>query len=550
MQASTAVERGRAAYSAQRWLGAVEAFTEAAEGTTAEGATAIDASDLERLGIAEILVGSNERGVGTLTRAHEAFLAVDEAARAARCAGWIGMNLMSRGEMAPAAGWFARAQRLVRPDGGSGSPAGYQLVPEALGALHFGDASHAAECFADAAAFAEELGDPDLLALCRLGLGQATIMGGEPDRGLLMLDEVMVAVTAGETSPIAAGIVYCAVLQSCRLAFDVRRAREWTRVLDHWCTEQPDLVAFSGQCHSHRSALFLLNGAWEDALAAAELAQDRAARGDFAGEYGAWYHQGEVHRLRGEFGAAERAYLRAGGTGFDPQPGLALLRLAQGRGELARSLIRGAIDRAVPDERRGLLGAAVEIELHAGDVVAARGRAEELRALSERSPMPMLRAIADQAEGGVLLADGDARGAIALARRAWAGWRELEAPYEAARCRILAAEACRALGDAEGAAMELDAARPVLLELGARAELAARSADSTGRHPAAPDGLTPREVEVLRLVAAGRSNRAIAGELFVSEKTVARHLSNMYGKLGLSSRTAAAAYAYEHGLAG
>jgi DNA-binding CsgD family transcriptional regulator len=543
MNASTALERGRTAYSAHRWGDAVDAYTDA------EHSESPTAGDLEHLATAAILLGRHELGIDALTHAHESFLADGDTVGAARCAAWMGMNLMNLGEMARSAGWFARAQRLLQPDAEAGSAGGFELIPEALRALYSGDAERAVECFDRAATFAERLGNPDLIALSHLGHGQADIMLGQAERGLLLLDEVMVAVTAGELSPIPSGIIYCAVLQCCRLTFDVRRAREWTRALDHWCADQPDMVAFTGQCQSHRSALFILNGEWTDALAAAESARERSARGDFQGEFGAWYHQGEVQRLRGELEAAEQSYLRAGRTGFEPQPGLALLRLAQGRTKLAQSLIRGAIDRATPDERRWLLAAAVEIELSAGDPAAARRLADELRALSLASSMPMLRAIADQAEGGVLLAEGDARGALALARRAWTVWRELEAPYEAARCRVLTARACRQLGDAEGASMELDAARAVFLELGAQQDLSARAIlEASGPSPMA-GGLTSREVEVLRLVAAGKTNRMIAAELYLSEKTVARHLSNMFAKLGVSSRAAATAFAYEHGLA-
>ena len=224
-------------------------------------------------------------------------------------------------------------------------------------------------------------------------------MLGEPDAGLAQLDEVMVAVTAGEVSPIPSGIVYCAMLQSCRPTFDVRRAREWTRALDHWCAERPDMVGFTGQCHAHRAALFLLHGAWDEALAAAEEAQERAARGDPQGLWGAWYQHGEVHRLRGEWAAAESSYEHAEASGYEPEPGLALLRLAQGNATLARSLILGAVERLDPAERRGLLPAVVEIQLGVGDVAAARAAAEELAALE-----PVERdadAAGDRRAGGV-----------------------------------------------------------------------------------------------------------------------------------------------------
>ena len=247
--------------------------------------------------------------------------------------------------------------------------------------------------------------------------------------------------------------------------------------------------------------------------------------------------------------AAESSYERAEALGFGPEPGLALLRLAQGNATLARSLILGAVERVDPAERRGLLAAVVEIQLGFGDVPAARAAAEELAALSRSSAMPMLQAIAEQAESAVLLAEGDARGALTTSRHAWARWQDLDIPYEAARCRVVAARACRALGDEASAVMELDAARVAFVELGARQALAAAEAESAAARHDRDDGLSAREIEVLRLVAAGDTNREIAGELFLSEKTVERHLSNIFGKLALSSRSAATAYAFRHGLA-
>ena len=544
MNAPTALDLGRAAYREHRWSEAI------AELDRADHDDAITAEDLEHLATAQILVGHTQEGVDTLTRAHEAFLDAEDVSGATRCAAWLGMQFMDLGDRARSTGWFARAQRLVEADPRSGASAGFLLVPEALGAMYAGDATRAAEAFGRAAEFAGRFGDADLLALSHLGLGQARIMIGEPEAGLILLDEVMVAVTAGEISPIPSGIVYCAVLQSCRLAFDLRRAEEWTRALDHWCRARPDMVAFSGQCQAQRAALFILHGAWGDAVAAAQAAQERAERGDRDARFSAWYQDGEVQRLRGEPTRAESSYERAAETGWDPQPGLALLHLAQGRTEVAQSLIRGAVDRADPAERRWMLPAAVEIELAAGDVAAARRVADELAVEQRTSPMPMMRALVDQAEAAVRLDEGDAGAAVVLARQAWARWRELDVPYEAARCRVLAARAFRTLGDDPSASMEFDAARAVFADLGARPALAAIDALMASDSPDRAGGLTPRETEVLRLVAEGKTNRLIALDLYLSEKTVARHLSNIFAKLGVSTRSAATAYAYQHGLAG
>ncbi len=282
----------------------------------------------------------------------------------------------------------------------------------------------------------------------------------------------MVAVTVGEISPIPAGIIYCAVIETCHLAFDLRRAHEWTRALDRWCDAQQKLVAFSGQCQMHRAELYRLHGAWTEAIDAAKTAQDLAFRGDRMATYGGFYEQGEIHRLRGDFDAAEAAYLHAQETGFPPQPGLALLRLAQGRPDQAQSLLRQAMDGADPDYRRQMLAARVEIELAAGDAPAARAAVEELASLCASIDMPLLHALAEQSQAAVLFHDGDPEAALVPLRRAWSRWLSLDAPFEAARCRALLARLCAALGDEESARLEREAARAVFSELGAAPALA------------------------------------------------------------------------------
>jgi DNA-binding CsgD family transcriptional regulator len=544
MTSSASLDRGRESFAAHRFGDAVDAVT----GVDEQGG--LPARDLVWLGTAAVLIGRSTDGIDTLTRAHEQFLVDGDVAGAARCAAWIGLHLMNAQEPARSNGWFARAQRLVREDPHPTSVPGLLLVPEALGALYAGDAERAGRAFEQMEAVGKRFHDPDLSALGRLGQGQARISLGEVNAGLVLLDEAMVAVTAGEISPIPAGIIYCAVLQSCHLAFDLRRAQEWTVALDRWCTDRPDMVVFSGQCQMHRAELFCLHGAWSTALEAAQLAQDRAQRGDRQAFFGAHYQQGEVQRFCGDFDAAEESYAQAARTGFEPQPGLALLRLSQRKVKLAQTLIRRAVDGADPATRRRLLAAVVEIELAAGDLAAARTAADTLTAHGHDGrdgAMPMLRAITAQSVGAVLLAEGEAGGALTSLRQAKTLWLELDAPYDAARCRVLTARAWRALGDDDAAMMEIETARAALVELGAAPALT--ELDALVHETAGPAGpLTTREIEVVRLVAAGLTNRSIAGELFLSEKTVARHVSNIFAKLGLSSRAALTAYAYEHSL--
>jgi ATP/maltotriose-dependent transcriptional regulator MalT len=291
-----------------------------------------------------------------------------------------------------------------------------------------------------------------------------------------------------------------------------------------------------------------LHGAWGEALDEARRAGERLAQGFNRGAAAqAFYRQGEVHRLRGELAAAEDAYREASRFGWEPQPGMSLLRLAQGRGGSAAAMIRRALGEAEqPLRRANLLPAYVEIVLAAGDVEAAREACDELEEIAGRYESPMLTALVAHARGASELAAGDARSALGFLRRAEQTWLELDAPYDGARARILVADACRALGDDDTAALELEAARAALAALGAAPDLALLAAASGGRPR--DHGLTPRQLEVLRLVAAGKSNREIAASLVISEHTVARHVQNIFQVLGVSSRTAATAFAFAHDL--
>lgn len=542
MNSSAALVHGRTAFAEHRWLDAFEALAEA------DGRGELEAADVERLSTAALLLGRDTVGIDLATRAHEAFLDADDPAGAARSAAWIGIYLTDRGERAPGGGWLARATRVAEDGHGAESAAGLARIPVGLGQLYGGDIAGAARTFAEVYTIGERFHDRDVMALAHLGLAQAEIMLGRADAGLGLLDEVMVAVTAGEISPVASGIVYCEVIGSCHLAFDVRRAQEWTVALDHWCGERPDMVMFSGMCQAHRAELYCLHGAWQDALDAAKVAVELANHGDWNAEFSGWYLQGEVHRLRGELAPAEAAYQHAAETGWPPQPGQALLRLAQGNVRLARSQISAVAEQVDLATRHRLLPAVVEIELAAGDVAAARRAADELLGATPSDAKPLRRAVGARSEGAVLIAEGDARAALGPLRTAWASWQEVDAPYEAARCRVLTARAWRALDDEASAAMELDAARVVFLELGAAPELLQVDAVARSGAHARFGALTPREIEVVRLVAEGKTNRGIAGQLYLSEKTVDRHLSNVFAKLGVSSRAAATAYAYEHAL--
>jgi ATP/maltotriose-dependent transcriptional regulator MalT len=294
-----------------------------------------------------------------------------------------------------------------------------------------------------------------------------------------------------------------------------------------------------------------LRGQWNDAEREAQLARERLKVQRMDREMGdAVYQQAEIHRLRGAFVEAEAAYRQASEHGRSPVPGLAQLRLAQGQVEAAGAMIRRALGEAGDRRSRAwLLEASVEIALAGGDFAAAREAVVELRSIASAFGAPFLEAVAERADGAVLLATGETAAALTPLRRSYAAWKTLDAPFEAARVRVLIGQACRTLDDADSAALELAAACRTFRELGAAPDLARAEALASRSSERQPGGLTPREVEVLRLVASGMTNRSVAGELVLSEKTVARHLSNIFTKLGISSRASATAYAYEHGLA-
>jgi DNA-binding NarL/FixJ family response regulator len=512
------------------------AFTEL---STADSAGGLDAAGLERLAITAYLVGHDDAGDDAWARAFHRNRTAGEPARAARCAFWLSLHLLNRGEIARGNGWLATGQQTLDEVGRDCVEHGYLRLPVALQCLATGDTGTAVTACGDAVAAADRFGDPDLRAIAGMARGHALIRLGATADGLTSLDAAMVAVTAGEVSTIVTGIVYCGVIVACREAFDPRRAQEWTRELARWCAARPDLMLFRGQCRVHRSEIMQLRGEWSDAVE--ELLEPQGPPDVRAMAH---YRLGELHRLRGEHGAAEEAYRRAGALGRRPQPGLALLWLACGRVDAAAAAIRTALDgpshRA---ERAALLAAYVDIALTAGDLGAARSAVDELAGIAAAVGAPALTAEAGRATGAVLRAEGRSREALAVLREALAAWAAIEAPYEVALTRVPLAFTCRDLGDEATADLELDAARAAFAGLGAAPDVARVDA-ARGRAAR----LSPREREVLRLVAAGHSNQAVATELFLSERTVERHVSNILAKLDVGSRTAAAAYAFEHGI--
>jgi DNA-binding NarL/FixJ family response regulator len=533
-----ATDAARNAFEHQAWAEVHERLCDARQ--------PLDAVDLERLAIAAYLLGKDDESVRAWEQAYSAYLAGDNPGRAAECGFWLGLTQLLAGNGARGGGWLARVGRLVADGELDCAARGYLLLPAGLQLWTSGDSAESFALFAEAGRIAARFADPDLAALARLGQGQASVTRGDTARGVALLDEAMVSVTAGEVSAIPAGIIYCAVIETCMGAFDLQRATEWTAALSDWCDAQPGLVPYRGQCLVHRAQILQIHGEWSKATIAARQACEHLSHPTPHPTLGlAAYQQAELHRLRGKFGDAETAYRQALQFGREPLPGLALLRMAEGNLDAAATAVRRALDESPdPFGRPAALAAHVEIMLAAGDAPAARTSADELSELAETIDAPFLRAIAAHADGSTLLAEGDPAAALAALRRASAGWRDLAMPYDAARTRVQIGLACQELGDSDAAAMEFDVAHDTFERLGAGPDL--ENLNVSVGTPRRPTGaLTARESEVLRLVAAGKTNREIAASLVLSEHTIARHLQNIFAKLGLSSRAAATAYAYE-----
>jgi ATP/maltotriose-dependent transcriptional regulator MalT len=517
------------------------------ERAPADGSISVDPFQMVESAQFSLLVGKEEEGLQMLAKAHQSFLNLGQMNPAARCAFWLGFMSLLAGDGAQASGWFSRAERILGES--DCVEKGYLFLPVGYRLVHGGDAVKAFEAFAHARKIGEQFDDRDLQTLALQGQGRSLIRQGQIASGVALLDEAMVGVTAGEVSPLTAGGVYCSVLDACGEIFDLRRAQEWTSALERWCASQPEVVPYRGHCLVRRAEILQLHGAWEEAITQAREACERFSESHKPEAGAAFYRLAELYRVRGEYAAAESAYQEAGRWLRSPHPGMALLRLAQGKTAAASASIRRIAEEVrEPGSRARILESYVEIVLASGDTAGARAAADELQQIANRFNAPWITAMSARATGAVLLAESDLRGALAELRRAWVLWCELDAPYEAARTRVLIASVCKKLDDCDAANLELEMAQEVFLRLGAAPDLARLKEFSTEERGSEDSPLTDREVQILKLVATGRTNRGIATKLGISEKTVARHISNIFNKLDISSRAAATAFAYQHQL--
>jgi len=538
------LDQARECYRRQAWADAYDAYR------AIDHVVPLAIEDLERLAESAHILGRGDDAVGFLQRVYEVHARDGATGRAVRTAFYLWHALVAAGAFARAGGWIARAWRLTESEPDC-AELGYLLIPDAERRVGEGDFAGAFATASRMVDLAGRIGDRDLIAIAAHIQGRARIKQGRVVDGLALLDEALVEVTAGATSAGVTSWIYCSVIDACHELHELRRAREWAVALNAWCDARPQYTgAFSAVCRIHRAELLVLDGSWPDAVREAQLACDQLTQG-----YGevmaglAHYQLAEVYRLRGDLAAAAGAYHTASRYGGRTQPGLALLWLTQGKVDVSAAAIRRALtETAHPLERSRLMPAYVEIMLAASDLAAARSAAGELDGIATMYGTAGLQARSAYARGSVDLADDAPDAALPALRRAWQQWCELDVPYEAARTRVLIGLACRALHDEDSAGMELDAARRAFVQLGAGPDTARVQAliGSAGTGHAA--GLSPRELDVLRLVAAGKSNQLIAAELVISERTVERHMSNIFGKLGVGSRTAAAAYAFTHGI--
>jgi ATP/maltotriose-dependent transcriptional regulator MalT len=542
VERSTGAERVRESVRTGPWLAVYEELS-------VRDLAGLTAVELDALAEAAWWLCKTDESIAVRQRAYAAFRDATHDRGAARTAARLFHEHLYRGERAVAVGWLRRGFRHLErdPDCVEG---GWLQLAEAELHLHQGPLEQAVDASAHAVQVARDHGDADLAAIGLQLQGRALVAQGRIDEGLELLDEAMTAVLAGELTPLATGWVYCSVILACKDLADLRRAGEWTEAARVWCEALPATTPYSqGLCRIYRGEVLALRGAWAEAEAEMRRAHQELLPHKPQGAAEASSGVGEVLRRRGDLAGAEQAFVRAQQLGWDPQPGMALLRLAQGRTEAAAAALRFALASPTVDRfgRARLLAAQVEVAIAAGALDEARRAARELVTIADGLSSAVVRATASMAQGALQLAAGSPTAALEQLLRGLSGWRELQLPYEEATARLLIGTIQRMLGDEEGGRIEINAARVGFERLGATAD-ARHAAALLQQRRASPRVLTDREVQVLQLVAAGKNNRDIAGALHLSEHTVARHMQNVFAKLGVSSRAAATSSALRQGL--
>ena len=536
-----AIQAARAAYDRGAWADATELFLAAD--------CELEIDDLESLVWAAAISAHDSVMIAGLERLYAHYCASGNHVECARTAFWCGLRNMLIGEVGLGSGWLQRASKHAEQTSPDCVQRGYLLLPQVYMQRGKGDYETAIEFADQAIAIGENGGDPDLIAMAGSLKGGILFRLGRVDEGYGPIDEAMLLANSQQLSPVVCGVVYCEIVASCCRVLEMVRAREWTSILTDWCRRNPQAKAFNGVCQVHRAEVLQLEGNWSEAFAEAERAgtglsgtTERTATANAA------YRRGEILRLRGEFDKSDAEYRLAAEIGVDPQPGLSLLRLAQGRRKDAIAGIRRALETAGDMPRKAaLLPAGIEIFIACGDLDTAERLCGEMSDIAERFGTEILARVADQGHGSLALARGRFADAVTALTRARRYWSEFGAPYLVARLRVDIARGCLELGDSESAERELDAAENIFEELGAAPDLARILETRTGSKATGTGKLTARERQVLAMVADGGTNREIAEELSLSPKTVNRHIENIFGKLGVSSRAAAVAKGLQTG---
>ncbi|MGE3285372.1 MAG: LuxR C-terminal-related transcriptional regulator [Pseudonocardia sp.] len=539
---NAALVAARTAYRERRWSAARDGFRAALADAPLTG------PDLATMADCAWWLGLVDESIAAGEAAHRALMAEGDVRAAAWCAIDVAVNFLLRGDAEAGGRWIDRASRLLAdlPECVEQGYLAYLLEVE--GGLDSPDLEPVVAAARRVRDLGKRFGHATLVAASLLGEGRARVRQERVAEGLVLLDEALAALLSDDVAPDWAGDIYCNLMATFYELGDLARTRRMVALTEEWLATVPPAVLFTGICRVHRAQLLRLAGAWQDAeREAAQVCAELEGIAVLAVGEGR-YELGELHRLRGDLDAAEGEFLRAHRLGREPQPGFALLTLAQERPESAAASVRAALLAETTDRlaQARLLGPATEILLACEDVTDAADAAAELAEIAESFTSPGFAAAADQAQGAVALARDRAAQAQPLLRSALRRWQQLGAPYDAARSRVLLACAYRDLGHPDDAERELAVAADDFERLGASADAAAVAA-LRGR-PMLPGGLTRREAEVLGHVAAGRTNREIAAALSVKEQTVARHLSTICGKLGVTSRTAAAEVARRFGL--
>jgi len=548
------VEDARALIAQRRWWDAYRVLSRL------DSRSALGVRDLQELAISAFLCGKGAESRHAWLRAYQIHLHGGDPGAAALCAMRIGFAQISTGELAQASGclpasltscaaWVAHGSSLLADDD-DGVEHGYLLIPIAYEQLAIGgDLDNAAADSARAVEIARRFDDRDLLVLGLTIQGRALVRAGSMENGVVALDEALMVVEAGQVSPAIAGITLSSAIEAAWEVFDLKRLGDWTETFGRWCELQEGMVAFQSRSLAYLATLDVLQGRWDSALdAAAQACEDHIADADPAAAASAHYRQGDLLRLRGEIQQAEAAFREASRRGFDPQPGLALLRLADGDVETAVASLGRALGETKSQlKRAAMLAAYVEVMLAAGDLPAASEAIDEMEEAVGVYRTPVLEAAVHHAKGAVLLAEGDPHPALERLRVAARVWAHLGLPYEEGRTRRVIAECCRRLGDDDASTLELGIARDIFAALGARPDV--DKVDTLlATQPPSSHGLTKRELEVLRLLAEGKTNREIAEELIVAVKTVDSHVSNILTKFGVATRSAATAFAHRQNL--